>query len=261
MYFKNRAEAGRALAKQLEKYKSQHIVVLALGVGSSIVAAQVAMKLHSNLMLYVIKNINFPGENEMLAGLGSGDVFAYNSAFSTGEIDEYAQEYRSYIEQERMAKSHEIHMLLGKDGEIDKNLLRHRVVLLIVDGLANGASLDIAADFLKHIAIKKLVIATPIASVSAVDRMHLVGDDICCLNVADNFLGTNHYYDDNTIPDVPGIMKIMHNIALNWEDPTSPSAYHALPGQATADPMDPMHGRWFKRSNAFGGTPRRGTIY
>lgn len=225
MYFTNRADAGRELAASLEKYKTQHIVVLALGMGSSIVAAQVAMKLHANMMLYVIKNINFPGEHDMLAGMGSGDVFAYNSAFSHGEIDEYAQEYRSYIEQQRMEKSHELHVLLGKDGEIDKSLLRHRTVILVVDGLANGMSLDVANDFLKTVAIKKLVIATPIASVSAIDRMHLVGDEIFCLNVADNYMGTNHYYDDNNVPGVDGILKIMHNISLNWEDNSVKSSY------------------------------------
>jgi putative phosphoribosyl transferase len=213
MYFRNRAEAGRQLALQLEKYKSQHIVVLALGLGSSIVAAQVAMRLHANMLLYVIKDISLPGESESFAGLGSGDVFTYNPR----ELDEYNSDYRSYIEQERLEKSHELHMLLGEGGEIDKSLLRHRMVLLVSDGLADGFAINVAADFLKTVAIKKLVIATPIASVPAVDRMHLVGDDICCLSVADNFMGTNHYYDDNTIPSPDDAFKIMRNISMNWE--------------------------------------------
>lgn len=217
MYFRNRAEAGRQLAAQLEKYKSQHIVVLALGLGSSIVAAQVAMRLHANMLLYVIKDVNLPGESEAFAGIGSGDVFTYNPRYTPGELDEYNSEYRSYLEQERLEQSHELHMLLGEGGEIDKTLLRHRTVLLVSDGLADGFAINVAADFLKTVAIKKLVIATPIASVPAVDRMHLVGDDICCLNVADNFMGTNHYYDDNTIPDAEDTFKIMRNISMNWE--------------------------------------------
>jgi putative phosphoribosyl transferase len=167
MYFRNRAEAGRELAKKLDQYKSQHIVVLALGMGSSVVAAQVAMKLHANMLLYVIKDINLPGENQAVAGLGSGDIFSYNSVYSPGELDEYTAEYHTYIEQERMHQSHELHMLLGENGEIDKNLLRHRVVILVVDGLANGFALDVAAGFLKTVAIKRLVIATPVCIWSA----------------------------------------------------------------------------------------------
>jgi putative phosphoribosyl transferase len=217
MYFKNRAEAGRLLANKLLKYKSQHIVVIALGLGSSVVAAQVAMRLHANLVLYAIKDITLPGELDPLAGMGSGDVFTYNDFYTPAQIDEFASEYHSYIDQKRLESSHELHMLLGEQGEIDKSLLRRRTIILIADGLANGFALNVVADFLKTVATKKLIIATPIASVTAVDRMHLVGDELYCLGVTDNYMGVNHYYDENYVPDVPGVMKMMRNISLNWD--------------------------------------------
>lgn len=217
MYFKNRAEAGRELAAKLEKYKPQHIVVVALGLGSSIVAAQVAMRLHANLLLYLIKDINLPGELEALAGVGSGDTFSYSHYYSPGQLEEFTTEYHSFIEQERIQKSHELHVLLGDGGEIDKKLLRHRTVIVVSDGLASGYSLDVASDFFRTIAIKKLVVAVPVASVSAVDRMHLVGDEICCLSVTENFMGADHYYDDNHVPDTDAVIKIMRNIAINWD--------------------------------------------
>jgi hypothetical protein len=47
--------------------------------------------------------------------------------------------------------------------------------------------------------------------------MHLVGDEIVCLGVTDNYLGADHYYDENYIPAVPEIMKMMRNISLNWD--------------------------------------------
>lgn len=232
MYFHDRAEAGRKLAEKLDKYKSQHIVVVALGEGSSIVAAQVAMKLHANMFLYLIKDIDLPGENTAFAGLGSGDVFAYNTYFSPGQLEEFAGEYRSYIEQQRMDRSHELHALLGNEGEIEKSMLRHRTVILIADGLGSGYSLDVAQQFVKTIAIKSLIIATPVASINAVDRMHLVGDEIYCLSVIDNFMGVDHYYDDNTIPTVPAVMKMMKNIALNWDREEPKTAAKPKPGKS-----------------------------
>ena len=108
-------------------------------------------------------------------------------------------------------------MILGDSGEIDKNLLRHRTVILVADGFANGFVLNIAADYLKTIAIQKLVVATPIASVAAVDRMHLVADEIRCLSTADNFMGVNHYYEDNYVPTPEDVVKVMRNISMNWE--------------------------------------------
>lgn len=217
MYFTNRAEAGRQIATKLEKYKAQNIVVVALDEGSSIVAAQIAMKLHANLVLYLIKNIYLPGENQAISGLSATGTYALNDYFSAGELEDMSSEYHNYIDQRRMEANHELHMLLGRDGQIDKKLLRHRVVIVVADGLATGFSLQVCADFLKTVAIKKMVAVTPIASVQAVDRMHLVADELCCLSVTPNFMGVDHYYDDNTIPQVEGILKIMRNITLNWE--------------------------------------------
>ena len=80
-------------------------------------------------------------------------------------------------------------------------MLQGRVVILVADGMPSGDSLDAAGDFLKPLSIDRLVIAAPIASVDAVDRAHIVGDELHILSVTDNYLDTNHYYDVNDIPD------------------------------------------------------------
>jgi len=219
MYFHNRAEAGRLLAAKLEKYKSENIVVLALNPGSIIVAAQIAMRLHANLLLYLVRDIYLPGENEAIAGMGSGGTYVYNNYYSAGELEDMTSEYHQHLDQQRMEKNHELHLLLGRDGEIDKKLLRHRDVILVSDGLSSGFSLNIAAQYLKMVAIKRLIVVTPVATVSAVDKMHLLSDDLVCLNVVESFMGegTNHYYDQNVIPNVDDTLKIMRNIIINWE--------------------------------------------
>ena len=217
LYYKNRADAGKKLIPYLEKYRNENTVVVALSPGASIVGAQVAMALHANLLIYLIKHIYLPGETESIAGMSSTDTFMYNSMFNAGQLEELATEYRGHIDQERLNSRHELNILLGHEGEIKPALLRHKIVILITDGLSNGFSIDMAAEYLKHVAIQKLVIATPIASVPAVDRMHLVADEIACLAVTDNYIDTNHYYDDNMIPEVPDVLKMMKNIAINWK--------------------------------------------
>lgn len=217
MYFKSRAQAGKKLASHLNEYKNTDVVVIALSEGASILAAQIAMHIHSNLLLYLIKDIVLPGENEALAGLSSTDTFVYNSSFSAGQLEDMTSEFRQYIDQERLKKRHELNILLGHEGEIDKDMLRHRVVILVSDGLSTGSSLNVAGEYLKTVAIKKLVVATPLASVAAVDRMHLIADEIVCLSVTDNYMFTDHYYDDNTIPDIDEVLKMMRNISINWE--------------------------------------------
>lgn len=218
MYFKSRADAGRMLAKELTGYAKQNVAVIALSEGAVIVGAQIAMEIHANLMLMLTENIYLPGETDAIAALSSTGNFAYNNMFSTGQMEELAAEFHGFIDQQRMEKMHELNILVGKDGEIHKEYLRHHIVILVSDGLANGFSLEVAGDYLKTVALKKLVIATPFASVPAVDRMHLVADEIRCLNVVPNFMGVNHYYDDNTIPPVEDLFKVTRSIMLNWKN-------------------------------------------
>lgn len=216
MYFKNRADAGRQLAKKLKPHAKENVAVISLSEGGVIVGAQIAMKLHGNLSLLLTENIFLPGEPDAIASITSGDTFTYNNKFSPGELEEMTSDYRSFIEAKRLESFHHLNVILGKDGEIPAERLRHHTVILVSDGLANGFSLQVAYDYLKRIAMKKLIIATPFATVKAVDVMHLIGDELVCLNVIDNFFSVDHYYDDNTVPKTRDLFRVVQNISLNW---------------------------------------------
>ncbi len=217
MYFRNRADAGRKIANKLEHYNNHNVSVVCLSNGAAIVGAQIAMRLHANMMLLLTENIILPGEHEAIAAISSYGNFTYNDMFSPGQLEELASEFHQYIDAQRMEKMHRLNVLMGRDGEIHAKQLRHHVVVLVSDGLVSGYSLDIAYDFLKTIAIERLIIAAPIANVVAVDRMHLVGDEICCLSVVENFISVDHYYDDNTIPKINDLFRMMNNISTHWK--------------------------------------------
>lgn len=217
MYFKNRAEAGRELAIKLIDYRVKNCAVVALSPGAVLIGAQIAMKLHADLMMLLTENIVLPGESMPLAGLTSNNTFTYNNKFSTGEIEEMRADYLSLIEAQRLEKLHKLHALLSAGGEIQRELLRRRVVILVSDGLSNGFSLDIAAEYLKPIKMERLIVATPLASVTAVDRMHLVADEVHCTSVVENLMEVNHYYTDNTIPGTENLLKIIRNTPINWQ--------------------------------------------
>lgn len=222
MYFKDRAEAGRQLASKLKKYKDEQCSVVALNSGGVLVAAQIAMRLHAALMVLLSDDIILPGETEPLASMTS-NTLTYNKKFSQGEIDEFVSEYHGLIEDQRVEKFHKLNRLLSDGGEIDPELLKRHIVILVSDALQTGVSLEVAADYLKPTKLKKLIVATPIASVNAVDRMHLVGDEIYCLSVAENLMESDHYYDENIIPGHADALKIIRNISINWDINTAPS--------------------------------------
>ncbi len=222
MYFKNRAEAGQVLVEKLEKYQNVNCAVVALTPGAVIIGAQIAIRLHAMLMMLLTENITLPGENTPLAAITPDDTFTYNNKFSTGEIEELHDEFLGFIESQRLEKLHHMHSLLGHGGEIHRELLARRTVILVSDGLSSGFSLDVASDYLKPVKIDKLVIATPIASIPAVDKMHLVGDEIVCLSVIENYLDTDHYYDDNTIPPMDDLIKVITTMPVHWDQHTAP---------------------------------------
>ncbi len=220
MYFRNRAEAGRRLALRLRNYKDDQCTVVALNSGGVLVGAQIAMKLHTNLMVLMSDDIILPGETEPLASMTTNTV-TYNSKYSQGEIDEFVSEYHGLIEDQRVQKYHKLNKLLSDGGEINPDLLRNHVVILVSDAFQTGISLSVAADYLKSTKIKKIVVVAPIASVNALDKMHLVGDDVYCLGVTENLMESNHYYEDNTVPEHNEAFKIIRNISLNWDISTA----------------------------------------
>lgn len=216
MYFKSRADAGRVLAEKLAKFDNQLCAVVALTPGAIIIGAQIAMKIHASLVELVTEDVRIPGEPTPLASMTAHSM-TYNSSYSSGELDDLTTEYNGYIQQQRLENQHKLNKLLLDGAEIDPTKLRDHVVILVSDGLQDGITLEVAADYLKPYKLKKLIVVTPLATVNAVDKMHLVGDEIFCLNVAEHMLDINHYYEDNTVPEHEGLMKIVHNISLNWQ--------------------------------------------
>lgn len=200
-----------------EKYRYDNCAVLAVSDGSVLVAEQVAVQLHTILTMLFIEDIQVPGESLSFGGISQSGDFTYNSAFSSGEIDEYTSEFFGYLEEQKREKMQRMNRLLGDGGAIDRALLRDRTIIIVADGIDNGAHIDVALDFLKPVRIKRLIIATPVASVEAVDRMHVIADELHILDVKENFMGIDHYYDDNTLPTHEEVVRKINQTILNWE--------------------------------------------
>lgn len=217
MYFESREKAGEVLAGQLlEKYRYEDCAVVALNDGAVLVGEQIAKALHCIVTMLLVEEVDIPGEGITYGGVAQDGSFAYNGMLSAGEIEEYNSEYHGYFEQQKQQMFEKINHLLGDGGIIDNDMLRDRVIILVSDGLDTGVSIDIASNFLKPIRIKKLVIASPVASVQAVNKLHIIADELHILDVKDNYLGTNHYYDANCIPTHEETIAKINQIILNW---------------------------------------------
>ncbi|MGE5299034.1 MAG: phosphoribosyltransferase [Acidobacteriota bacterium] len=218
MYFESRAHAGQVLATQLlEKYRYEDCAIIALSDGGVLVGEQIAAQLHCVLTMLVTEAIDVPGESVSLGAVSQAGNFTYNSEFSTGEIEEYASEFHGYLDDQKRQAFSRINRLVGDGGVISRDLLRERVVILVSDGFTDGAIISVALDYLKPIHIKKLVVAAPVATIPAVDQLHVVADELHILDVKENYMGTNHYYDDNTVPSREESVAKINQMILNWQ--------------------------------------------
>lgn len=205
------------LAEGLKKYKSENCAVIALSEGGIVVAIEIAKKLHSSLFLLVTEDVRLPGEeHKPVATISSSGSFTYNNEYSTGELEAINSDYHTVIEQQRMLAFQKLNRVGDDEARIPKMLLKNHVVIFVNDGLRNGLSLDVAADFIKPIKVKKIITAVPVASVRAVDRMHLLSDEIQCLSVVEDFMETDHYYKENLMPEHNKIIETMKDITLSW---------------------------------------------
>lgn len=218
MYFESRTQAGELLAAQLtEAYRYENCAVVALSDGAVQVGEQIASSLHCILTMLLIEDIEVPGESMSFGGVTQNGGFTYNGMFSVGEIEEYTSEFHGYLEEQKREAFQRINRLLGDGGLIESDMLRDHIVILVADGLDNGVSVDVAVDFLKPIRIRRLVVATPVASVQAVDKLHMLADELHILDVKENFMGIDHYYDQNDIPTHEETVAKINQIVLNWQ--------------------------------------------
>jgi len=153
----------------------------------------------------------------MFGAVSQSGNFTYNNEFSTGEIEEYTSEFHGYLDDQKRQAFSRINQLLGDGGLITSDMLRERVVILVSDGLADGAMISVAVDFLKPIRISKLVVVSPLATIPVVDQLHVSADEVHILDVKENFMGINHYYEDNTIPPHEEVIAKINENILNWQ--------------------------------------------
>lgn len=222
-YFTSRTQAGAIIADYAQKYRYENTIVLALSSGGVLVGAEIARKLHSLIAMLMTKDVYLPDGRTMVGVINEQGGFVHNNTFSTGELEDFESEYRNYLDQARMESMHDLHVAMGQGGEISPNYFRDRVVIAVTDGAFSGTSFDMAYEFLKGIHYKKFIIATPIATIEAIDKMHVLADELICLSAKSDPLEIDHYYEDNNLPDRNQTLAILNDIIMQWQGIQTPS--------------------------------------
>ncbi|MCL2451735.1 hypothetical protein FWD20_02570 [Candidatus Saccharibacteria bacterium] len=218
MYFESRAVAGAKLAAELlDKYRYANTAVVSLDTGGVAVGYQIAIYLHTTLQMLLSETIHIDDESVDYATVLPGGVVAKNPNMSEQEGDYYYGEYAGQLDDEIREAATRINRMLGDGGDIDAAILRGRNVILVSDGLGSGTMLDAAVEWLKPVRAEKIILACPIIALDALDRAHILMDELHILGVTPNFISTDHYYDNDDAPDQDMIKKMMNATILDWK--------------------------------------------
>jgi len=189
--FASREEAGRKLGDFLKEAGVQADVVVGLPRGGVVVAAEVAHVLGLPLDVLVVRKIGHPLQREFAVGALAEEGVVIIDERIVGRNPLIQIELNQVIaeEQERMRAYESV---FHQDGVPS---LADRVVLLIDDGLATGATTEAAVLAAKKKQARKVIVAAPVASTNAVERLSRIADDVRALVIDPDFDAVGRYYD------------------------------------------------------------------
>ncbi len=188
MYFRDRTEAGLLLAEKLRKYKGKQGVVLAVPRGGVPVAYEVARELELPLELILTKKIGHPMNKEYAIGAASlSDHFVIPHEQVS---DEYIQAELGRIRR----KLREMYTTFMGDREPEP--LTGKTVIVIDDGIATGNTLMGTIQVLRKSDPGRIIIAVPVASPQAVEKLSKKVDEMVVLFAPEAFYGVGAFYED-----------------------------------------------------------------
>ena len=190
MTFASRTEAGQRLAAYLAEQNVRADLVLGLPRGGVVVAAEVARSLHCPLDVLVVRKIGHPGHREFAVGALAEEntlVLDEEVIHRTGVAPEDLQEVLAE-ETERLMQYQARYL------RANRPLLKDKIVLIVDDGLATGATTEAAVRSAKNRGATQVIVAAPVASDNAVERLTRMADNVIALVVDPEFDAVGRYY-------------------------------------------------------------------
>jgi predicted phosphoribosyltransferase len=192
--FLNRSQAGQFLARNLQDYAGlPDVIVLALPRGGVPVAFEVAESLGVAWDVFLVRKLGVPFHEELAMGaIASGGICCLNEAVIQS-LHISRQVVERVINQERQELQRRERDYRCGDRPLD---LRGRVVILIDDGLATGASMRAAVMAVKEQYPARVVVAVPVGAVDTVQQLKGHVDEVVCVQTPENFSAVGEWYDD-----------------------------------------------------------------
>ncbi len=191
--FCDRTDAGQQLAQQLKVYANRaDVSVLALPRGGVPVAYEISQSLNLPLDICLVRKLGQPGHEETAIGAIAADGVRVLNHLAIQSLRITPQQIERITDRELQELQRRERAYRGNRSPI---LLYDRIVILVDDGLATGATMRAAVTWLKAQQPRQLIVAVPIASIQAYRELKPNVDRLVCLSVPHNLYAIGLWYD------------------------------------------------------------------
>lgn len=192
--FINRKDAGQQLASRLRAYAGRSdVLVLALPRGGVPVAYEVARALHAPLDVFIVRKIGVPAQEELAMGaIATGGIVIRNEqVIRSLHIRSEDFERIAALEKVELARREREYL----DDRPPHNV-EGRIVILVDDGIATGASMQAAAAALRSRHPQRLIVAASVGAPPVVKRFASLADEVVLVEMPEDFYAVGAWYQD-----------------------------------------------------------------
>lgn len=191
--FLDRRAAGRALAERLEHLAGPGTIVLGLPRGGLPVADEVARYLDAPLDIVLVRKIGMPMNPELALGAIAGPE-GQTLVLNTELVNAYGIDAAT-IEAQAAPERTELAGRRARWGaRLQPGTLQGKVVILVDDGIATGATMRAAIAAVRADHPLRVVVAAPVAAPDTLDQMSRLAEEVVCLSAPAAFTAVGRHY-------------------------------------------------------------------